>query len=368
LTVTVHLAEFEASTRIRTTNPLVADLLQTETVSACEAREGRQVIALFFGVFAILTQFFHFSVRIWQPAMKKQGGAGNRFINRHMKPAKGEPGLDLTPILSERVDQAKSHYRRCLLCEHRCAVDRTSGERGECKAGAEARVFRHRVEYGEELELVPSHLFYLSGCDLRCSFCIAEANAFDPRRGRTLTPAYFSEAVAWGRERHARNVQWVGGEPTIHLPAILEAMAGCDDLPPVVWKSDFHGTPEAFDLLSGLVQTYVADFKFGNNECARRICGTDNYVDVVGRNLKIAATHGNLIIRHLLLPGHFECCYRPVVEWVRRHLPNAKFSIRDGYLPKWKARHDADLAGTLEAKAGPQARDWATARGLHVVS
>ncbi len=181
-------------------------------------------------------------------------------------------------MLAERLDRARLHYRQCLLCEHRCGVDRAVGERGECKAGAVAQVFRHRVEYGEELELVPSHLFYLSGCDLRCSFCIAEANAFDPSRGKPLTATMFSEAVAWGRARGARNVQWVGGEPTIHLPAILEAMAGCENLPPIVWKSDFHGTPEAFELLAGLVQVYVADFKFGNNACARRICGVESYL------------------------------------------------------------------------------------------
>jgi putative pyruvate formate lyase activating enzyme len=271
-------------------------------------------------------------------------------------------------ILAKRVHEAKAHYRNCLLCEHRCAVDRIAGERGKCKAGPEARVFRHRVEYGEELELVPSHLFYLSGCDLRCSFCIAEANAFDPGRGRPLTANFLSEAVAWGRARGAHNVQWVGGEPTIHIPAILEAMAECDDLPPVVWKSDFHGTPAAFALLSGLVQVYVADFKFGNNDCARRISGVENYVEVVGRNLRIAAGQGDLIVRHLLLPGHFDCCYRTIVEWMRRHLPGAKFSVRDGYLPRWQARHDPALAGTLDARAGDAARALAKARELNVIS
>ena len=128
-----------------------------------------------------------------------------------------------------------------------------------------ARVYKHRVEYGEEWELVPSHLFYLSGCDLRCAFCVAEANAFDPRRGRPLTADFLAEAVERGRDEGARTLQWVGGEPTIHLPAILEAMAGCSELPPVVWKSDFHGTREAFALLDGVVDVYLADFKFGDD-------------------------------------------------------------------------------------------------------
>ena len=62
-----------------------------------------------------------------------------------------------------------------------------------------ARVYKHRVEYGEEWELVPSHLFYLSGCDLRCAFCVAGVNAFDARRGRPLSAEFLAEAVEGGR-------------------------------------------------------------------------------------------------------------------------------------------------------------------------
>ena len=127
---------------------------------------------------------------------------------------------------------------------------------------------RHRIESGEELELIPSHLFYLSGCDLRCAFCIAEENAFDPRRGTPLTVDFLREAIEWSRSRGDRNIQWVGGEPTIHIPAILDACSACPWLPPIVWKSDFYGTPEAFDLLRGFVNVYVADLKFGQDHCA----------------------------------------------------------------------------------------------------
>lgn len=268
----------------------------------------------------------------------------------------------------EALERARLHYNRCLLCEHRCEANRLAGERGPCKADATARVFRHRIEYSEELELIPSHLFYLSGCDLRCVFCIAEANAFDPRRGEDLTQGFLNSAVDWGRARGARNIQWVGGEPTIHIPAILDAMAGCANLPPVIWKSDFHGTPDAFALLDGAVSVYVADFKFGNNACARRLAGIDNYLEIVTRNLRIAADQTDLIVRHLLLPGHFDCCYRPIVAWMRANLPRAKFSIRDGYLPKWQASHTAELSQPLSAHVGRHARDLAGAAELNLIT
>jgi putative pyruvate formate lyase activating enzyme len=271
------------------------------------------------------------------------------------------------PIPADRIGRAHAHDRNCRLCEHRCGVDRSLGERGFCKAGTTPRVFRHRVEYGEELELIPSHLFYLSGCDLRCGFCIAGLNAFDPSRGRALTSDFFNESVAWGRTQGARNLQWVGGEPTIHLPAILDVMSSCPDLPPVVWKSDFHGTPEAFELLDGVVDVYVADFKFGNDGCARRLAGIDNYVRVVTRNLLRVAARSRLIVRHLLLPGHDECCYRPVARWMAANLPRASFSLRDSYLPSWRSGRFPEIAGPLDAQDGQRARDFADRIGLTVI-
>jgi putative pyruvate formate lyase activating enzyme len=270
-------------------------------------------------------------------------------------------------IDQQRLMQAQAHYARCELCEHRCRVNRFSGERGECKAGVRPRLFRHRVEYGEERAIVPSHEFYLSGCDLRCVFCIAGINAFDPDRGEELTPEMFNDAVAWGRNQGARNIQWVGGEPTIHLPSILDLMAGCPDLPDVVWKSDSYCTPEALALLDGVADFYIADFKFGNDACARRLAGVENYTAIVKRNLLRATRQGRLIVRHLLMPGHFDCCYRPVLEWMRRELPDVEFSLRDGYLPSWRAERFVELQSPLRRGEGRVARELAEEFGLKVI-
>jgi putative pyruvate formate lyase activating enzyme len=264
--------------------------------------------------------------------------------------------------------KASRHYQHCLLCEHRCGVDRSAGVRGKCQAVNEVRVFRHRVEWGEEPELVPSHLFYTSGCDLRCKFCIAEANAFRPSSGTLLTVPFLEQAIVWGRQQGAKNLQWVGGEPTIHLPGILEVMSRIDDLPDIVWKSDFYGTPEALDLLEGVVSVFVADFKFGNDACAARIASVPNYLGVVTRNLLHAAARSRLIVRHLLLPNHFDCCYRPIVDWISENLPDVPFSLRDGYLPKWMAGRDPELNAYVSKEHAERARQLAATRHLRLVA
>ena len=129
-------------------------------------------------------------------------------------------------------------------------------------------------------------------------------------------------------------------------------MAGCDRLLPVVWKSNFFGTIEGFALLDGVVDVYVADLKFGNDTCARQIAGVDGYMQIVTRNLLQAAQGARLIVRHLLLPGHLECCYRPIVDWMCRHLPAVPLRIMTGYLPRWQAAGRQELASPLGREVG----------------
>ena len=113
---------------------------------------------------------------------------------------------------------------------------------------------------------------------------------------------------------------------------------------------------EAFALLDGVVDVYVADLKFGNNTCARQIAGVDAYMQIVTRNLLAAAQTTRLIVRHLLLPGHFECCYRPLVDWMCRHLPAAPFRVMTGYLPRWQAVRSAGLDARSAGLASPLGR------------
>jgi len=185
-------------------------------------------------------------------------------------------------------------------------------------------------------------LFYLSGCNLRCRFCIGEERATTATFGEPLTQPFFAKAIAWGRTQGARNIQWVGGEPGIHLEAICELMRLTRDLPPVVWKSNFYFRPMAFEMLWDYVDTFVADFKFGNSACAENLCGAADYIETVTTAL-LAVYRRNprsLIVRHLLLPGHFDCCFVPILNWFVCHIPQAIFSLRDGYLPAWQAKSD----------------------------
>jgi putative pyruvate formate lyase activating enzyme len=90
----------------------------------------------------------------------------------------------------------------------------------------------------------------------------------------------------------------LGGEPTIHLPEVLEFVAALPDRATLVWKTNAHGSAAARELLEGMFDVWVADYKFGNDACAQRLAKVCNYLQVVQENLHWANVRSQLIVRH----------------------------------------------------------------------
>jgi putative pyruvate formate lyase activating enzyme len=275
----------------------------------------------------------------------------------------------------------------CHLCEHHCGVNRLAGETGLCRAGAEARIFMAQTEVSDELELIPTFAIALSGCDLRCDFCITGGPSWNARAGEPVRLKELVERAGNALASGARTVMILGGEPTIHLPAALEIVAALSErrpparreevgiqtsacskgtlkrelqragpeagAPKLVWKTNAHGSAQARELLDGMFDVWLADFKFGNDDCARRLAKVSDYVRVVRENLLWANEHSELFVRHLLMPGHVECCWQPVAEWLAAALPGVKVNLRSGFWPAWQAARHAELRGTV---SGPEAK------------
>ncbi len=256
----------------------------------------------------------------------------------------------------------------CRLCAHACGANRLAGQTGPCRAGAETRFFSAQIEVSDELELVPTYAVALSGCDLRCDFCITGAPSWNPRLGQGFAPAEMAERAVAALADGARTVMILGGEPTIHLPTALEFVSFLPQEARVIWKTNAHGHAGARELAEGMFDVWLADYKFGNDACAQRLARTPGYSAIVRENLLWARDHTELIVRHLLMPGHVECCWRRVAEWLAANLPGVKTSLRAGFWPAWRAGRHAELR--QNATIADQARAFALARelGLKLIS
>jgi putative pyruvate formate lyase activating enzyme len=67
------------------------------------------------------------------------------------------------------------------------------------------------------------------------------------------------------------------------------------------------------------------------------------------------------------MPGHVECCWRSVAEWLGRNLPGVKVNLRSGFWPAWHARWHRDLRGTVSGDETWSARRIAEMNGLNLV-
>jgi putative pyruvate formate lyase activating enzyme len=271
-------------------------------------------------------------------------------------------------IAGRRAKIARALLADCRFCAHDCRVNRLAGEQGLCHAGAEVRFFSAQVEVSDELELIPTYAVALSGCDLRCAFCITGESSWNARAGQSFNVSSMAEKARRALRNGARTVMLFGGEPTIHLPAALEFVAAMPATAKLVWKTNAHGSPQARELLDGIFDVWLADFKFGNDECAQRLAKISDYGRVVKENLIWASEHSELIVRHLLMPGHVECCWLPVAEWLAEHLPGVKVSLGLGFWPAWQTSRHEELKRAVSITETNRAREIARRYDIRLIS
>jgi putative pyruvate formate lyase activating enzyme len=294
-------------------------------------------------------------------------GSGGRPAGGLRKRAVPATGLSRPGLARDRAQIARAMLADCRLCAHGCGVNRLAGETGLCHAGAEARFFSAQVEVADELELMPTFSVALSGCDLRCDFCITGASSWNPRAGLGFDAATMAAQAEAALNRSARTIMVLGGEPTIHLPSALEFVSRLPGSAKLVWKTNAHGTAPARELLQGMFDVWLADFKFGNDTCAQRLAKVPGYVSVARENLLWANAHSELIVRHLLMPGHLKCCWHPVATWLAENLPGVKVNLRAGFWPAWHARRHPELQRPLSAAESAFAFDLAQELGLNLI-
>lgn len=279
-------------------------------------------------------------------------------------------------LLELKLELARRILHSCELCERRCKVDRTSGEVGHCGV-TEARISSEFLHMGEEPDLVPSYTIFFSGCTFNCVFCQNWDISTRPGSGQTIEPDSLARLIEMkdgsGRrsvravDGYARNVNWVGGDPTSNLAFILDVLGHCSANLPQIWNSNMYLTDESMRLLDGVIDVYLTDFKYGNDDCALRLSNARDYMSVVTRNHRTAREHADMIVRHLVLPNHYECCTKPVLEWIGQNLPNVKVNVMAQYHPVHMAMKFPDIARPLKMSEFQAAIDLAEDLGLDLI-
>ena len=254
----------------------------------------------------------------------------------------------------ERVDQAYAIMENCELCPRKCGVNRREGEKGFCQAPFQAVVFSAHPHFGEERPLVGdggSGTIFFSHCNLRCVFC-QNWEISQEGKGWEKSDEEVAEMMIGLQKMGCHSINLV--TPTHVMPNILGAtrIAFQKGLRlPLVYNTCGYERLEILKLLDGIVDIYLSDLKYMDNEMADKYSsGARDYPEgamkaILEMNRQVGkllidedgvALRG-LIVRHLVMPNGVAGSEK-FVRWAAENLPKDTYvNIMAQYHPDYKA-------------------------------
>jgi len=278
---------------------------------------------------------------------------------------------------NERISLLRDMLSPCTVCPLMCGADRFSGK-GKCGAGASLRIASTTLHTGEEPPISGkrgSGTIFLSGCPLTCGFCqnypISQYN-----NGRDITVPELARTMISLQSRGAHNINFVS--PTHFTPQIVEAVkraAGLGLRIPIVYNSGGYERVEVLKILDGIVDIYLPDMKYFEDDAALHYSGAPRYgkinraaVREMYRQVGDLVMDGEiaqrgLIVRHLVLPGGIADTRR-VLESIAAVSPSITISLMSQYFPAYKAVGIPELNRKLTKEEYAEAVDALASCGL----
>jgi putative pyruvate formate lyase activating enzyme len=202
------------------------------------------------------------------------------------------------------------------------------------------------IHLGEEPPIIGKKgtgAVFFSGCTLGCSYC---QNIEISQRGKGIQANDLRKTFETLIEQGAETIDLV--TPSHFLPHIIEALT--PKLPvPVVYNCGGYESVESIKALEGLVDVYLPDLKYSDNQLAMKLSSCNDYFGIAKEAIKemfrqtgkYAIKNGILqkgvLIRHLVLPGCVDNSLG-VVEWMSDTFQkdDVLISLMSQYVPKEK--------------------------------
>jgi putative pyruvate formate lyase activating enzyme len=272
-------------------------------------------------------------------------------------------------------------YEPCALCPRQCEVGRVSGGKGFCGQENRMRLALASLHFGEEPPLVGtrgSGTIFFSGCTGKCIFCqnypISQLGY-----GNRVSVDRFAGMLLELQRRGAHNINFV--TPTHFVPQLLAAVdvAAARGLRlPLVYNTSGYERVETLRLLEGVIDVWLPDAKYSDDEIARHVSGFPHYVGANRAALKEifrqvsdalvldddGIARRGMIVRHLVLPDGLADT-PGVMAWIAAELsPDVHVSLMDQYFPAYKALDHPSLSRKITPEEYEAALEAYEAAGL----
>lgn len=249
-------------------------------------------------------------------------------------------------------DQLLSRLTACDLCPQNCRVNRIAGETGECGITDRLLVASCNLHHGEEPPVSGdrgSGTIFFSGCSLSCLYC-QNYPISQQLVGSQYTVEELAQAMLNLQKRGAHNINLVTPDHVIgHIVKAIGLAVGGGLNIPIVFNSSGYQKLKTIRLLEGIVDIYLVDMRYADNEIARNCSQAKKYKEVNRAAVKeMFRQVGNLVrrngiavrgilVRHLVLPRGWsgsEEVFRFLADEIS---PDVYVSLMSQYFPAYRA-------------------------------
>ena len=268
-------------------------------------------------------------------------------------------------LLTKKKAKARSLLTHCRLCPRKCGVDRLAGETGFCNTAKLSWVSSYGPHFGEEEPLVGtrgSGTIFITHCNLRCLFC-QNFDISHQAAGQEVTDDNLAEMMLALQNQGCHNINFVS--PSHVVPQILAAVeiAVLRGLKvPLVYNTGGYDRVATLELLEGIFDIYMPDFKFWDSQVAENSCQAGDYPEVARRALAemhrqvgdlqiddAGRARRGLLIRHLVLPADLAGT-REIMRFIAQKISPASYvNIMSQYRPCGRAAEVRGLDSHLSA-------------------
>jgi putative pyruvate formate lyase activating enzyme len=289
--------------------------------------------------------------------------------------------------LRTRVTRAVAALEDCRACPRDCRVNRLQNRWSACKTGRHAVVSSFFPHFGEEDCLRGwrgSGTIFFSHCNLRCVFCqnYDISQAIKPNAEPGVPPGRLAGMMLALQREGCHNVNFVTPEHVV--PQIVEALPDAIDgglRLPLVYNTSGYDSLESLELMNGLVDIYMPDFKYWSAESARKYMKAADYPEIARTTIKAmheqvgplqvdenGLARRGLLIRHLVMPGGLDET-RAILNWIATELgPDTYVNLMNQYYPAGRVGSDnyPEINRMLSASEFDEARRFAVGLGLRL--
>jgi putative pyruvate formate lyase activating enzyme len=292
--------------------------------------------------------------------------------------------LLLSGELNRRADEAYKNLTSCTSCPRDCKVDRINGELGICASGHLPVVSSYTPHFGEEPVLSGTRgagNIFFGNCNLKCVFCQNFEISQNPKaeKQNEVTHHRLAEIMIELQDKGCHNIGLVS--PTHFSATILKSIciaAGYGLNLPIIYNTNGYDSVGMLKYYEDVVDIYLPDFKYGNDEYAKKYSLVDNYFEKTKSAVKEMfrqvgdklVYYGDvvvrgLIIRHLVLPNDLSETEK-VFKFIAEELsPDVHISLMSQYYPTNKSHKDILIDRPLRNSEHEKALRLLDKYGLH---